>query len=290
MSAPRSIDYKARVYRAMDYVSRNIERDLSLEEIAATAAFSPFHFHRIFKAVAGENVAEFTRRLRLELAANRLLAYPRSDITSIALSCGFSSSQNFAKAFRQRYAASPSGYRRTRRQSPSEHGGISPGSATLLAAELREMPLAKAATIRSLGSYAKSCPSAFARLLAWASGRFTLGQGTLMAFYWDNPEVTPPERCRFDCCLLLPESSACENPAAESEISIQEIGGGTWAFCRFEAPPQGIKTAWESAFRWLVESGHECRSLPCAEIYHNDARLHPEGKWIIDIAIPLQTE
>lgn len=304
MKAPRSIDYAERIYRAMDYVSRNIERDLSLEEIAATAAFSPFHFHRIFKAITGENVAEFTRRLRLELAANRLLAYPKDDITSIALSCGFSSSQNFTKAFKLRYSGTPSEYRRGRSRLDAENappaadvktigsadGSADRASAALLAAELREMPVSKAATIRRIGSYAESCPSAFAQLLAWASGRFILGPGTLMAFYWDNPEITPPERCRFDCCLTLPKGSAREKPAHESEIRIQEIGGGTWAFCRFETAPQGIKPAWESAFRWLVENGYECRPLPCAEIYLNDARFHPEGTWIIDIAIPLQTE
>ena len=95
-----SIDYKKRVFHAMNYISRNIKRDLSLEEIAETASFSMFHFHRIFKAVAGETVAGFTRRLRLELAANRLLSVKQNDITTIAMDCGFSSSQNFAKAFR----------------------------------------------------------------------------------------------------------------------------------------------------------------------------------------------
>lgn len=75
------IDYKKRVCRAMNFISRNIERDLSLEEIADKVSFSKFHFHRIFKAVTGETVAGFTRRLRLELAANRLLSKPLARIS-----------------------------------------------------------------------------------------------------------------------------------------------------------------------------------------------------------------
>jgi AraC family transcriptional regulator len=95
----------------MDYISRHLDRDLSLEEIARAASFSKFHFHRIFKAVVGETVAGFTRRLRLERAANRLVACSRDDITKIAMDCGFSNSQNFATAFRQHFGVTPTAYR-----------------------------------------------------------------------------------------------------------------------------------------------------------------------------------
>jgi len=288
-------DYEKRVYLAMNYVSRNIERGLSLEEIAASAAFSPFHFHRIFKAVAGENVAEFARRLRLELAAGRLQAYPRGDITSIALSCGFSSSQNFAKAFRQRYGMSPSTYRKALGARAPGPGGSPPrpvGPSLPEAARkvvVKEMPLAMAATIRRVGAYSDSCPAAFAELLAWAAGLsgpgLAPGAGSLMALYWDNPEVTSEESCRFDCCLIAPEGAE-----SSGSIFFQEVGGGQWAFCRFEVEGEQIRDAWGSAFRWLVESGFECRPIPCCEIYYNDARHHPKGLWIIDIAIPLKYE
>ncbi|NQT17474.1 MAG: helix-turn-helix transcriptional regulator [Planctomycetes bacterium] len=84
-----AMEYRERVCHAMNFISRNLDRDLSLEEIAEAALFSRFHFHRIFKAVVGETVAGFTRRLRLELAANRLLSRPDEDITTIAIGCGF---------------------------------------------------------------------------------------------------------------------------------------------------------------------------------------------------------
>jgi YesN/AraC family two-component response regulator len=42
---------------------------VKLEQLAKVACFSEFHFHRIFRAVAGETVANFTNRLRLEKAA-----------------------------------------------------------------------------------------------------------------------------------------------------------------------------------------------------------------------------
>jgi AraC family transcriptional regulator len=279
----RGIDYEERVYHAMNHMSRNLESDMSLEEIAGAAGFSAFHFHRIFKAVAGENVAEFARRLRLELAANRLLSKPRESITSVAVSCGFSSSQNFAKAFRQAYGKTPGMYRVEGAENAAGRSVAGPGP-TARAAQMvsvREFPASAAATIRRIGAYEDTCPDAFRELLAWAET--SPGPGQLMALYWDNPEVTPRDKLRFDCCLL-----ANDCPPASGNVFFQDLGGGPWAFCRFEAAAEEIRGAWEMSFRWLVESGLGCRPLPCCEIYHNDARFHPEGKWIIDIAIPLE--
>ena len=49
-----ALEYRKRACQAMDFISRNLDRDLSLEEIAEAGSFSMFHFHRIFKAVVGE--------------------------------------------------------------------------------------------------------------------------------------------------------------------------------------------------------------------------------------------
>jgi AraC family transcriptional regulator len=292
----------------MNYISHNIERDLSLEEIAKVAAFSPFHFHRVFKAVAGETTGEFTRRLRIELAANRMLTRPETGITSIAAESGFSSSQNFARAFRQRFGVSPTEYReraaklgkgaageRKRPESgPAERKAASRETTDLaVTVYIERMPVSTAASVRRIGPYTpETCLPAFGELLGWAACQpFSAsgvpspgpGPGKLIAIYWDNPEVTPPARCRFDCCLIVPPDAAFGPP-----VFTQRIGGGWWAFCGAEAAPDEIPRAWEAAFRWLVGSGYGCRSVPCYEIYHNDAREHPEGKWIIDIAIPLE--
>ncbi|VTM23194.1 Multiple antibiotic resistance protein marA [Raoultella terrigena] len=96
-------DYRAQVFKAIDYISQNLCFNPTLEEIASAVALSSFHFHRIFKAEVGETIAGFTRRLRMEKAAMWLIESPRRDITGLALRVGFSSSQNFAKAFRQHF-------------------------------------------------------------------------------------------------------------------------------------------------------------------------------------------
>jgi AraC family transcriptional regulator len=65
-------DYKQRLLRVLVHIQQQLDRPLSLEELARLAHFSPFHFHRVFKGMLGESVQSHLRRLRLERSAARL--------------------------------------------------------------------------------------------------------------------------------------------------------------------------------------------------------------------------
>ena len=297
-----ALEYRRRVCLAMNFISMNIERDLSLEEIAGSAHFSMFHFHRIFKAVVGETVLEFTRRLRLELAANRLLSNNCDTITEIAIACGFSSSQNFAKLFRQHFGVTPSAYRKSKRGNKvsNQENASSLRTCytvdlmfvdvskekrrTTMNAQVKTMPEHHVAYVRKMGAYGKeTCEQAFGELMRWAAPRGFLSSGVMMGVYWDNPDVTPPEKCRVDACVSVPEGTK-----PEGQVGLQVIRGGLHAVCHFEIKGDSFQQAWDDAFEWLVSSGYECDDRPCYELYHNNAEDHPEGKWIFDICIPLK--
>jgi AraC family transcriptional regulator len=300
-----ALEYRKRICRAMDYISRNLDRDLSLQEIARAAPFSKFHFHRIFKAAVGETVAEFTRRLRLERAANRLVASSRDNITKIAVDCGFSSSQNFAKAFRQHFGVTPTAYRNSKKGNKagkrenawslqamykSDIPFIGPvnNERNAMNGEVREMPEYHVAYVRKMGPYGKeTCKQAFGELTAWAAPRGYLGKGVMLGVYWDNPEVTPPDRCRVDMCVPIPIGTVPDRP-----VAVQIISGGPYAVCHFEVDldSDSFQQAWDDAFAWLVDGGYECDDKPCYELYQQSAADHPEGKFVFDICIPLKRE
>ncbi len=103
--------YKSRINQAIDYVNNNLNRSISLEELAAVAFFSPFHFHRIFVAVTGETVNNFTNRIRNEKAA-RLLKFSKKSISEISIECGFSSPSTLSRQFKQYFEISPAEYRK----------------------------------------------------------------------------------------------------------------------------------------------------------------------------------
>ena len=61
---------------------------MSLGALARVAAFSPFHFHRVFRAVTGETLFGFIQRVRLERSAGALLAVPDRSVLEVALEHG----------------------------------------------------------------------------------------------------------------------------------------------------------------------------------------------------------
>ncbi|MDT7603799.1 MAG: AraC family transcriptional regulator [Acidobacteriota bacterium] len=99
-----------RVRRAVELMHAHMERELPLEELAAAAYLSPFHFARLFKKVAGASPHAYLAALRIERAKS-LLATTDLSITETATRVGYSSSSHFAKAFRQATGLTPRGFR-----------------------------------------------------------------------------------------------------------------------------------------------------------------------------------
>jgi len=99
-------EYAARMNRVVDHIQSHLSESLDLEKLAGIACFSPFHFHRLFRAWMGETLQGFVHRLRLERAASELVFDLRKSITAIALDCGFSSSAAFARAFKEAFGVS----------------------------------------------------------------------------------------------------------------------------------------------------------------------------------------
>jgi len=104
-------EYDRRVNRVIDHIREHLADELPLAALARLAAFSPFHFHRVFRAVTGETVAGFVHRLRIEKAAAALRDHPGRAVLEIALDHGFGSAAAFARAFRARFGMSATAWR-----------------------------------------------------------------------------------------------------------------------------------------------------------------------------------
>ena len=105
-------EYRARVMKAVEYIEARLGEPLSLEDAAAEAAWSFFHFHRVFSAVIGVPPGEYLRMRRLTEGA-RMLASGRTGIARIAASVGFGSVEAFHRSFKAEFGRTPSEYRRS---------------------------------------------------------------------------------------------------------------------------------------------------------------------------------
>ena len=95
------------IQSAISYIEDNLTEKLKIEDIAAKAYVSPFHFQRIFGVLCGFTVGEYIRNRRLTLAAQEL---SRSDekVVDIALKYGYDSHDSFIRAFTRFHEISPS--------------------------------------------------------------------------------------------------------------------------------------------------------------------------------------
>ena len=101
----------SRLAAVTDFVAANLDRDLSIAELAAIAALSPYHFARSFRRSTGLPPHRFVTALRMRCAADRL-KHSSLAVEAIAEEIGFSNLHHFRRVFRMQFGCSPAAFRR----------------------------------------------------------------------------------------------------------------------------------------------------------------------------------
>jgi AraC family transcriptional regulator len=104
---------QVRLCRVLDYIAANVEDDISVEDLAGIAGYSPFHFARKFKHAMGIAPRRYVNRLRLKNATAELVA-GKVPLAEIALNAHFSSQASFTRAFHRATGMTPKKYQRRR--------------------------------------------------------------------------------------------------------------------------------------------------------------------------------
>jgi AraC family transcriptional regulator len=315
-------EYISRINRVIDYVETNIDKDLSLTNLARVANFSQFHFHRIFRAMVGETLNGFIQRIRLEKAASRLLDHPKDSITEIALDCGFSGSATFARAFRERYQMSASQWRsdgyihKSKNRKTNSKNGQAIGkrrkdvdvpsyyvdgqTQTLIwrmkmknkeqiKVEVKEMPELNVAYVRHIGPYkgdSQLFEGLVGKLMKWAGPRGLLRfpETQVLTVYHDDPKITDEDKLRTSACITVPQDTP-----VDGEVGKMAIPGGKFAVASFEIASDEFEEAWNTLMGgWMPESGFQPDDRLCYELCLNDPKEHPDNKHIVDICVPVK--
>ncbi|MGA2258900.1 MAG: GyrI-like domain-containing protein, partial [Thermoguttaceae bacterium] len=101
----------------------------------------------------------------------------------------------------------------------------------------------------------------------------------------DNPEVTAPDKLRYDACLTVDDRFQ-----ATGEIGVQALPGGEYAIVTHRGPYSTLADTSRRIFReWMPTSGRELRSGPCFEIYVNDPMATPPEDLVTLIHVPLKS-
>lgn len=290
----------------MDYIQSRINNStddgLSLDLVAQAACMSPFHFHKVFKASVGETVADYIRRLKLERAAGLCFYFKQASITDIALTLGFSSSQNLAKSFKKQFSLTPTDIRKLDevqqltqliRHHAKNGNAINPhlsysddSHITQWKSQNMETALSSVAgqsagkTINHLTPLQLvDLPERqviYQRLIGEYGNGLQQASANLQAYCqanniavsdplvinWDNPKITDPSQCRTDVCLTLTDD--CENPGS---YNLQTIPAATHAVMSglFDLSFD-YEGAWQQLFETLFAQELKPLDAPCYKV------------------------
>jgi AraC family transcriptional regulator len=289
-------EYVRRIDRVIDYLRENLDRQVGLAELAKIAHFSEFHFHRVFGAVCGETLNNFTNRLRLEKAA-RLLRYSKQSLADIALECGFSSSSTFSRAFNSSYETSPSRFRRSgeikkskiRKELFSGREYYLPMSAeekrAAFPVRLIDFPNREVAYIRVANAYESGkVLAAMDKLIQWAQSQGIFEKGVLFGMSVDDPHVTPKHLYRYEVCFASALPFACAKG-----ISRVRMPAMRYAAVRVSGDIRRVATAWDFLFReWLVNSVYEPDHAPSLEIFLDKESATDWSNFELDLCVPVR--
>ncbi|MCP4201255.1 MAG: AraC family transcriptional regulator [bacterium] len=281
-----SSDYSRRIGRVVEHIRSNLEADLSLEKLAKVAHFSPYHFHRIFRAATGETLAAFARRARLERAVFLIRAAPERSLSSIALEVGFNTPSDFSRVFRRVYGVSPSSW-----DCKSRLDGA-PDIAVDARRAGAEAPAPALVVSRD------PCRLAYLTVRdPWRGGRLAAGYQTLLAAVegwrnraligssWDSEKSTPLERVTYDLGLVVgPDFEPVGN------IAVRELPGVEAVEIHCTSLMQ-VALAWDYLYTvWLPGSDHEPADLPALKRFRRTPEVLDDAAWDVDCSIALRPQ
>jgi AraC family transcriptional regulator len=278
-------DYAIRLDRVFRWLADHLDDTLDLARLADIACLSPYHFHRIYRAMVGETAADTVRRLRLHRAAVELIT-GELPVSRIAQRAGYGSQEAFTRAFKAAYGVPPARYRASFVPAPVMRRSEDVMDTTMTyQATVREIPTIRVAALAHHGDY-MTIGSTFERLAATAGAQGLFAPNTRsFGIYYDDPSAVARESLRSDACITVPDGWS-----PSGELRLLEIRGGRYAVTLHVGPYAELHQPYSWLYgTWLTESGEEAADAPCIEEYLNDARTLPPSELRTEIWLPLNS-
>ncbi|WP_281889833.1 GyrI-like domain-containing protein [Paenibacillus sp. YYML68] len=120
------------------------------------------------------------------------------------------------------------------------------------------------AYVRQVGPYGPANALAMERLKSWAlDNELLTDTAILFGIPQDDPRTTPPEMCRYDACIVLPEETQLD----VHDVREGELSGGAYAVFRIKHTAEDIERAWAEIIPQLYRLGYQIEHKPIVERY-----------------------
>ncbi|MBL4756049.1 MAG: AraC family transcriptional regulator, partial [Flavobacteriales bacterium] len=233
------------------------------------------------------------KRGRLEKAIHYITLKPETPLMEVALKLGFTSLENFSRAFKNYYGVSPDQFRKSGEVNklsiiqkktisktefqiePSSFLSTSINEASFKDLKIRvvKLPARKLVYIPGTLGDPEKVASCFKKVKQWAEVReLTKPESKPFGLMLDYPLFTPLEKCRYFMCIEVKEE-----PEVSGEINYMEMPLRTYAaFIVKGGINEKIKSVIAFAHLWLPESGYEINNVPAIQIpLENPVKVPP---------------
>ncbi|WP_171628396.1 AraC family transcriptional regulator [Paenibacillus plantarum] len=306
----------ADIQTVIEYIHHHPWEDLSLHALGNLTRLTPHYFHRIFKNIVQETLYDYIRRVRINMAARRLI-FDDSSVTHIAEECGFNSLASFSRTFKQLRGISPSKYRERYRMSSRtvdsfaverfRHRMTEPGSkdsvrgledviawarVKVQETTITHIPDVQVIYYRHQGAFLDQLNISMANLFSTlyreaARHGYVSRSSKMIALSYDDPHITAHDKCRFEVCMTIEGKLRKLPQHVESKI----IPGGKYVLLSIAQIPTISSFLWELVVQeWLPHSGYYWDlGRPTMEIYVHSPKQDPYNRQVFDLYIPVRT-
>jgi len=273
---------------ALYYIYRHIGSPITLELLSERNRTSVYHFHRIFKEVTGRSFYDTLQSIRLQKAANLLIVNRSEKVSAIAQQCGYSTHTAFVRAFRQRYAQTPTqwrkgGYLVFSRENIrySDNAPRIVSDFTGLKPAIVKMPAIRVAYLRHRG-YNRSIGDTWRRLYAYAL-EHGLASARQIGLHHDNPSIVPLDECAYVAAVEIPGTFEVSG-AVSSFVIPASLCARFTVRGRYGEVPNLIRYIFHT---WLPDSGFEAKTLPPYAVYRKNHFLEDDERFDLDFYLPV---
>ncbi|WP_077325547.1 AraC family transcriptional regulator [Virgibacillus siamensis] len=263
-----------RMLDAIEYVESNLDNELQINDIAACAYMSKFHFQRMFSMLTGFSISEYIRNRRITVAAQELV-HSESKVIEVAMKYGYESPESFAKAFRRIHGISPTAARKNSQSLKAypklsfqiqlkgdvemDYKIVEKEPFTVIGKSIRTSTISGENHRKIADFWVRSNQDGFAEELSKNCGSLGL-LGICLEF--DEKQ----ENIRY---LIGAEKNVDQIPDDWEKATIP---GASWAvFPVHGAMPDAMPKVWERIFsEWFPATGYEHADGPELEVYLSD--------------------
>ncbi len=276
--------YKERMNIITEYINTHLGSKIDLKKLAELSHLSPFHFHRISRALLGEPIGSYIARMRMETAA-KLLCFSSSSIEDIAYSVGFESPSSLSKKFKTHFGISPSVYRKNRIEPIKKTTDMKP-ELHIKKPKIINLEDMQCLYYRMQGAYQTlDYAGAWEKLWGQIKEQKLFTKGIKMfGLPYDNPNVTEASKLRYDACLIIHKDAQ-----SVGDVGVKILKGGKYAVFLYQGSYKYFADVYNYMFEeWLINTDYELRDEPVRERYISHPDRVKEHKLKTEFYIPIK--